>query len=223
LTNQTTQVQMQPERRSAADQGDLHAVADALHRNGWCHNPAKDVVVPTFWEAAPTQHRLERSTRASGEAAEAAEAALRRTPPPGGCSLLFGGDPRLDYAAYSGGVRQLLWRKYKGDKLGSNTLGSDKLGSNASASSGGGGICMERSVPEEAWRDARFALAVSGDGWGNRFMKGALLGTVPLVAAPHARMVRRGRNGRAPAWSVPASCWRHSWRHRALLSWPPSC
>ena len=86
---------------------------------------------------------------------------------PARCNLLFAGDPRLGYEAYSGGVRQQLWRQWHANP-------------NASAAR----MCVQRGARDEAFHDAKFALAVSGDGWGNRFMKGALLGAVPLVAAP---------------------------------------
>ena len=155
-------VLMQPKRRGGDESlmlEDEAALLEAMRENEWCHNPAKDLVVPTYWKAKAVRD------------AEARERSDERGFDP---LLLFAGDLRPHDPAYSGGMRQAIAR----------------AAANASAiEPAADGLppppfTILRYAHDREWRRAKFCLAVSGDGWGNRLMKSFLLNCVPAIAAP---------------------------------------
>lgn len=48
-------------------------------------------------------------------------------------------------------------------------------------------FCIRRRAPEELFRRARFCLAPSGEGFGNRLSRSMLSGCVPVIIQPHVR------------------------------------
>ena len=90
--------------------------------------------------------------------------------------LVFGGDLRLapQSAAYSGGMRQAIAR------VAANASAIEPAADGTSPPP----LRILPHVHDHEWRRAKYCLAVSGDGWGNRLMKSFLLNCVPVIAAP---------------------------------------
>ncbi|KAI8466470.1 MAG: exostosin family-domain-containing protein [Monoraphidium minutum] len=119
-----------------------------------CHRPHRDVV------AAPYAHRQAEMAAATYGAGAAAAA------PPRSTLLFFAGNPGTEEVAYSGGVRQDMFRLF-----------SNATGTGVTLVAGG----MAPGAYEAAMRGARFCLAPYGYGWGIRLSEAVALGCVPVI------------------------------------------
>ena len=135
---------------------DAHALSKRLRSGQVCHAPHKDIVVPPF-------HML--------------NGALR-TPPPNpnrrvSYTLAHAGgvwswkNVGTRQPGYSQGVRQALWAQFNGSAH--QELGLPMLLTTAR-------------IDESDWLNSALCLAPSGEGFGQRVSKFALLGCVPLIA-----------------------------------------
>ena len=147
---------MQPQRRHADELHDEVRVTEALRENEWCHAPHKDIVVPTFWPALPTARGVQNSRHPLTHPADRPSKQL----------LFFAGDVRIGEPSYSGGMRQAI-AQLPGAAVSGQPIR----------------VVRGRSS-DDSFRQSKFCLAVSGNGWGNRWQKSFLHNCVPVVAAP---------------------------------------
>ena len=145
---------------------DTNRLAASFSKGEACHSPHKDIVIPPFHMIYGTMALPTPPSR------RAARYALVHA---GGIWSWKNVGPRHNQL-YSQGVRQALWARF----------GSDPGGSNGSVSGVPRPILLTpRAVTDDVWLDSQLCLAPSGEGFGQRVSKFALLGCVPLIAQPY--------------------------------------
>lgn len=167
---------MQPRHRHHEDWADETRLAEQLRAGAMCFAPHKDVVVPTYWRDV-ADGRGSSDDSPLGDSEPPAPWEERETPR----LLYFGGSIRANEPddSYSGGVRQAVARLV--ESAANVTPARARLISRMVVRNTDG----NRGISDAAYERAKFCLAVSGNGWGNRFMKSFLHNCVPLIIAPY--------------------------------------
>ena len=127
---------------------------------------AHDVIVPP-WMAWTRYPNVSAQPRRHAAAAATAGSADRGVGGTWRCQLFWAGSIAHTYALhYSGGMRQLVWEHHRNRT----------------------GFCIDRRLPSEYYEQARFCLAPSGDGWGDRLQKSIRAGCIPVIVQPGVLM-----------------------------------